>query len=357
MGAKNLAINKRSGLRKLAQKEILFEDEAPADSLYIIQKGQIRLFKPKGKGFIEIAVLRPGEVVGEMAYFDDHKGRKRSCGAEAIVSSEVIEVSFAAFGKTIEGLNPWFKTIFTTLANRLRKANARVKSLESNNVSHAYGKEGADYKFFQSSEVIKILSVLFLVMSTHAEQDSKDGSSALHVKTINFYAQDIFNITEVKFIEFLNLLKETGLAFYSEDDEGLPKIFIVKDINAIRSLMVFFNTQRVAADDKKINMGERCLMFMERILRKADMNNLKKDIETIDVTDILEDFKQKNIGVDIRDTQDAIDCGFVGQAIIGGKGEISLPVQLSFLRRNILPIKTMHAIEKFNRSKQKGKYE
>ena len=48
----------KSGLRELKPGEILFNDSEPADSLFIIQKGQIRLFKPKGKGFIEIGVLR-----------------------------------------------------------------------------------------------------------------------------------------------------------------------------------------------------------------------------------------------------------------------------------------------------------
>ena len=76
----------KSGLKKLEQNEILFNDGEHADSLYIIQRGQLRLFKPKGKGFIEIAVLRAGEVIGEMAYFDEDNGRKRSCSASALVS-------------------------------------------------------------------------------------------------------------------------------------------------------------------------------------------------------------------------------------------------------------------------------
>ncbi|MEX1098805.1 MAG: cyclic nucleotide-binding domain-containing protein, partial [Bacteriovoracaceae bacterium] len=110
----------KSGLRRLKPGETLFNDGEKANSLYIIQNGQLRLFKPKGKGFIEIAVLRAGEVIGEMAYFDDDGGGKRSCSASAMVSSDVIEISFTAFAKTMSGLNPWFKTIINTLANRLR---------------------------------------------------------------------------------------------------------------------------------------------------------------------------------------------------------------------------------------------
>ena len=105
----------KSGIKTLKPGEILFNDGENADSLFIIQKGQVRLFKPKGKGFVELAVLRSGEVIGEMAYFDEEpNGKKRSCSAAAITPVEIIEISFAAFGKTMQSLNPWFKTIITT---------------------------------------------------------------------------------------------------------------------------------------------------------------------------------------------------------------------------------------------------
>ena len=45
----------KSGMRLLQPSEVLFNDGDPANSLFIIQKGQLRLYKPKGRGFIEIA--------------------------------------------------------------------------------------------------------------------------------------------------------------------------------------------------------------------------------------------------------------------------------------------------------------
>src|SRR5690606_25733337 len=122
---------KKSGIRSFKPSEVLFHENDIAQSLFIIQTGQIRLYRPKGRGFVELAILRAGEVIGEMAYFDE-KSRRRSCSAQAIVTTEVIEISFPGFEKTMAGLNPWFKTIITTLADRLRKTNERVKSLETN---------------------------------------------------------------------------------------------------------------------------------------------------------------------------------------------------------------------------------
>ncbi|MCY4523660.1 MAG: cyclic nucleotide-binding domain-containing protein, partial [Halobacteriovoraceae bacterium] len=99
----------KSGLRIVKQGDILFREDDKAESLFIIQKGLIRLFRPKGSGFVDINILRVGEVIGEMAYFDK-KSRQRSCSASALVETEIIEVSFVVLDKLIKGLNPWFKT-------------------------------------------------------------------------------------------------------------------------------------------------------------------------------------------------------------------------------------------------------
>ena len=148
----------KSGLRVLKPGEILFNDGDAAESLYIIQKGQIRLFKPKGKGFIEIGILRSGEVIGEMAFFDeDGSGKKRSCAAAGLTQVEIIEISFVAFGKTMSTLNPWFKTIINTLAARMRKSNIRIKELEDNQASVTYGGKHSGYEFMKPIEVMSCL--------------------------------------------------------------------------------------------------------------------------------------------------------------------------------------------------------
>ena len=103
------------------QGDVVFHEKDKAEALYIIKDGQIRLFRPKGKGFVEIAVLRKGEVIGEMAFFDENQAR-RSCSASALVKTKVIEISFKSFGKAIKNLNPWFKTIDET-RNFLRLKN------------------------------------------------------------------------------------------------------------------------------------------------------------------------------------------------------------------------------------------
>ena len=180
----------KSGMKTFKAAEILFREGDLASSLYIIQKGQIRLFLPKGRGFVEIGILRAGEVIGEMAFFDE-TAKRRSCSAEAIVQTDVIEISFEAFAKTMQNLNPWFKTIINTLADRLRKANDKIKSLESNSVS--FGKDGkvSDYKFFHNVDIVRFLSMLVLVVESHGIDAS--GVRVLDISKLKFFLVEMFN--------------------------------------------------------------------------------------------------------------------------------------------------------------------
>jgi CRP-like cAMP-binding protein len=245
---------KNSGIKTLHPGEILFNEGDNATSMYIIQKGQLRLFRPKGKGFIELAVLRTGEVLGEMSYFDADS-KKRSATAAAITPTEVIEISFVALEKTMSTLNPWFKTLIITLAERLRKTNERVKALENNSIGFS-----GEFKFFQAADIVKILSIMFF--SFRSLSENKEGKWTLHLSKIKMYAIDIFNLNEAKLEEFIQLLINEKIIEAALDEDGSPKILSVKEPETFRIFQVFFNTQRSMKDDKKLTISNKCEKFL-----------------------------------------------------------------------------------------------
>jgi CRP/FNR family cyclic AMP-dependent transcriptional regulator len=75
------------GVKTLKKGEILFREGDPSDAMYVIKKGRIAITKAKGTKEIVLAELVPGEMLGEMAFFDD---KPRSAGAKASVDAEVI---------------------------------------------------------------------------------------------------------------------------------------------------------------------------------------------------------------------------------------------------------------------------
>ncbi|MBT3981425.1 MAG: cyclic nucleotide-binding domain-containing protein [Bacteriovoracaceae bacterium] len=337
----------KSGLIALAQGQDLFKEGDAADCLYIIQKGQLRLYKPKGKGFVELAVLRSGEVLGEMAYFGEGADSRRSCSAAAIVKTEVIAISFSALEKALLNLNPWFRTIVTTLADRLRKTNAKVKALESNNVGGGYGSAG-HYAFLKDAEIVKILTVLYLVGKSFGEKRDDGPSHTLSKKIFKFYAGDIFAISEAKYEEFFTLLKETGYLEIANDDDGLPNLMSMPDIEKVKELFMFINTQRNSKDNEKIRVSAKCETLMDHIVDTVKNKGLKGPKCNVPMTPTLNYFKERNVAIDISDLEEAREFGFVGDILVGEGNVLSVEVNIEKFDSTFSCVKFSNALRKFN---------
>jgi len=341
----------KSGIKVLKPGEVLFEDGESAGSLYIIQKGQLRLYKPKGKGFIEIAVLRAGEVIGEMAYFDEKGGGKRSCSASAMVTTDIIEISFSAFTKAISALNPWFKTIINTLAKRLRETNSRVKELENNSASIDYGTgKTVGYEFLKANDIIKILGSFFLIYKAHGELHS--GGLAIHRKTIDLYMRDIYNVMEAKLDEVILILEDVGLFGIAEDSKGNKKVHILKKIDTIRSIFVFYNTQKHLVESEKLKISSSCEIFLEALSIELERMKSDDDKVLVPITDLLENWKKLKEPVHVGSLDDARLHGIVGDVILD-KSAMFVEVYSSKIRKSLPHIRFMNRLEKSNNSKRK----
>lgn len=351
----------KSGLKTLKPGEILFNDGDTADSLFIIQKGQVRLFKPKGKGFVELAVLRAGEVIGEMAYFDeDGSGRKRSCSASAITPVEIIEISFAAFGKTMQSLNPWFKTIINTLVTRLRKTNTRIRELEDNQASISYGGKHTGYEFMKPIEVMRILGTIFLVFKAHGEVSGQ--ALSVNRKVLTLYTQDMYQIMEAKLESILNLLVNIGWMEIKEDTDGLPNVLLIKDIVTIRQIFIFYNSERHLPDEKKMRIGDKCEMIIAKMIELAPSNpllnipNLKvtednapKYTKYYNLSPVLEAFKAKNVSVQPNHLEDGKNF-FFGELFME-EGRVMVEIDYPKMEKLYPIIRFMNAIRKSNAEK------
>jgi CRP/FNR family cyclic AMP-dependent transcriptional regulator len=350
----------KSGIKALKPGDLLFNDGDNAVSLFIIQKGQIRLYKPKGKGFIELGVLRAGEVIGEMAYFDeDGSGRKRSASAAAITPAEVIEVSFVAFGKTMQSLNPWFKTIINTLVARLRKGNNRIKELEDNQ-SVAYGTKAGEYEFIKPLEVMKVLGTIFLIFKAHGEV--KGQALAVNRRTLNLYASDTYQIMEVKTEFVVNLLVQLGWMDIKEDEDKMPNLLLLKNIEIIRQIFIFYNTEKHMQDNKKLKIFDKCEMLLAKMVEKgaghvSDIPNLKivddiapKFTKYFDLTEIMAELKAKNISVSADNVDDGKNVGFFGEAIMQN-GKILVEADFPKIQKMYPVVRFMNAVKKSNAEK------
>ncbi|MCK5884284.1 MAG: cyclic nucleotide-binding domain-containing protein [Bacteriovoracaceae bacterium] len=344
----------KSGVRVMKPGEVLFNEGDQADSLYIVQKGQLRLFLKKGKGFVDIAVLHPGEVLGEMAYFDE-KSRTRSCSASAIVTTELVEISFNAFGKTMKNLNPWFKTIINTLADRLRSTNAKVKELETSQVSIGRGDKASQYKFFNNVDIVRLLSMIYMVFRAHAK--TEEGCYVINLKTVKYYATEIFAISEAKVLEFVNLLEEEGSVEIIADANKLPNVIRTKNYTRFYEWMAFLQGERLTADDRKIVFHERCEKILSRAFTMMDPAKVDKHTGLIPVnlSIIFSEFKAKNVELIPEDFDPAVEMG-LAEEILVNEGILTSRMNYAQLQKVFFPVRFMNRVTELNSQKANSKY-
>lgn len=293
---------------KLNKGEVLFKEGDVASSLFIIKKGQLRLYKDKGDGIVDIAILKAGEVCGEMAYFDNDSGR-RNCSASPITELEYAEIAFSNFSKVIENLNPWFKTIIKTLVDRLNKSNHRIKSLEATSVVN-YSNGENKLTSINAIDLSKILSTLFLCFKAYGEFISNKYS--ISKKTFNLYAKDVYSISEVKTEQVLEALKSINVIFSVKKDND--EVIVTSKLEDIKLMFLSFNAERHLIESKKIKLSQKGYLLLVRIWEKIENKSSEEEFIDLEISSILASLKKHNIT--INDFSELRDIGFVKSVLV-----------------------------------------
>jgi CRP-like cAMP-binding protein len=103
---------------QLAEGDVLFEQGAQGDSMYLIQLGEARV-EVDG---VEVARVGAGEVLGEMAVID---GQPRSARCVATKMMVLVEISAADFSSLVRTHASAAMAVLRSLSVRLRKASTR----------------------------------------------------------------------------------------------------------------------------------------------------------------------------------------------------------------------------------------
>lgn len=114
--------------RSAPKHTVLFSQGDRGDSLYLILTGRVKavLYAEDGRELI-LAVLGPGEIVGEMALFDLEE--QRSATVVAAEDSEFLVLSGHQF-KNVLNQNPAIAfSVIRTLSQRLKETSSRIANL------------------------------------------------------------------------------------------------------------------------------------------------------------------------------------------------------------------------------------
>ncbi|MDR3360632.1 MAG: Crp/Fnr family transcriptional regulator [Bifidobacteriaceae bacterium] len=118
---------------RLKRGQVLFREGEPADRLYLIQTGKMKLGNSSpGSRENLLAVLGKGEIIGELTLFDPGA---RTATATAVTPVNLLELSHEAFVEWLEENPAASQHLLKALARRLRRTNEAVGGMVFYDVS------------------------------------------------------------------------------------------------------------------------------------------------------------------------------------------------------------------------------
>lgn len=109
---------------KLQENQVLLKEGEISNSMFWLQSGQLVVTKKRGMEEIVLGHIYSGELVGEISFLDQEP---RSATVKAISDCDLIEIPRETIEAIYKTQPKWLEILVKTLAERLRKANARIK--------------------------------------------------------------------------------------------------------------------------------------------------------------------------------------------------------------------------------------
>jgi CRP-like cAMP-binding protein len=115
--------------RTYPKNTMIFSETMPGQELYIIQKGSIKITKIVNNSEVLLAVLKPGDIFGEMSLIEN---KPRSASAIAYEDSVLLAVNKENFGRMVASQPQLISRLTTLLAERIwfiykQLANTQIK--------------------------------------------------------------------------------------------------------------------------------------------------------------------------------------------------------------------------------------
>ncbi|MCS6860660.1 MAG: Crp/Fnr family transcriptional regulator [Abditibacteriales bacterium] len=112
--------------RRLAADEVVVRKDDPGLTLYIIQKGKVKIHsQPSEEGEVIFGVLSEGEFFGELSLID---GLERSADVTTLEETELLMLNRDDFLRCLRELPAIALNILVALCQRLRKADEWIEA-------------------------------------------------------------------------------------------------------------------------------------------------------------------------------------------------------------------------------------
>jgi CRP-like cAMP-binding protein len=112
--------------RDFAEGEVLFQEGDAGDEMFVVQSGKVKISKRVGQRERSLAMLGPGDFVGEMAILN---GKPRTATATMVEAGHCLIISAKTLESMVARNGEIALRLIKKLANRLASADALVEIL------------------------------------------------------------------------------------------------------------------------------------------------------------------------------------------------------------------------------------
>jgi CRP-like cAMP-binding protein len=328
-----------SGAKNLKKGEILFREGDASDAMFVIKTGRIAITKTKGFSEIVLAELGPGDMLGEMAFFDS---KPRSAGAKAIADTVVIELPFKSLNAQFKTFPEWLKAIVRTVNTHLRNANTKIKNLEK--------VQEDETQAFTPHLVTRLMAVLCLVASRFGEKEGKDGKDInVPPNRLRNYCIQVFQQPTAKLQKLMEMLAGFGYMKIEEIGEGRQKLTIFK-LDMLMNFVDYYNDWIFTSEDKKISIEEKEMKAIDALIKFGQKEKRDaKGIVKVNLTN-LQNESMKVLGhlFSVDDVDPLVTKGLSSEKM-SGEGGIFVSFDLNNLETIYPYWEMIHAFRKATR--------
>ena len=208
--------------RDFAAGTVLFEEGQPGDYMYVVQSGEVEIRRVVGETERVLAILSPGEFLGEMAILN---GRPRSATAVVRTPARLLVIEGKTFEAMLRARPEIALRIIKALALRLENANQHVELLLLPTPNH---------------KVVQCLRHMAEEQMMLAGTQFNPGTAILVPKRVEDIASRVgLPVHEV--IEVVDRLRGARLVLMAEDAGIEGNGFIVPEVGRLLEFLEFLN--------------------------------------------------------------------------------------------------------------------
>jgi CRP-like cAMP-binding protein len=208
--------------RDFAAGTVLFEEGQPGDYMYVVQSGEVEIRRMVGETERVLAVLQPGEFLGEMAILN---GRPRSATAVVRSDAKLLVIEGKTFEAMLRARPEIALRIIKALSLRLDSANQQVELLLLPTPNH---------------KVVQCLRHMADEQVALAGATLASGTAILVPKKVEDIATRV-GLPVYEVIEVIDRLRAARLVLLAEDAGIAGDGFILPEVGKLLEFLEFLN--------------------------------------------------------------------------------------------------------------------